>query len=424
MSVSKGKMKILFINQIDISGGAAIAAWRIAESLAKYRNTENYFITASNMSGSGFVYDCTPDNRFARIADEYLIKISSAAGLQYIYIPVHRRKILEKVRKIRPDVINLHNIHGSYFQTGLIKELSNYAPVAWTLHDMWAFTRNASYTYGNNSWMNLKSFPGEKDLYPSMGFDTGDFLLRRKKRIYSNSRLSVIAPSKWLYGCAVNAPVFEKSDVVNIPYAIDTDFFSPVSKQEARKAIGLDSDMKCFFFNADWIKREPRKGGDLIPEILLKLNNNLKKKVSVITAGRDKPDNYENLKNLSFNFIGNVYGDAKIREVLRASDMIIHPSLADNLPNLLIEAGACGTPAAAFDVGGTSDIVINGENGILEKPFDVERYSSRLASLLEHEEILNSYALNARSHICNSFSSEKTAESYHNYFQKIIREKK
>ncbi len=414
-------MKILFINQIDTSGGAAIAAWRIAESLSKFKNTENYFITSSKKSDSEFVYDCTPGNKLARIADEYLVKFTSAVGLQYIYIPFHKMQIIKRARKIKPDIINIHNIHGSYFQTGLIKELSNYAPVAWTLHDMWAITRNASYTYGNSEWKNLKSFPGEKDIYPSMGFDSGNYLLNRKKRIYSKSRLSVVAPSKWLFDCAATSPVFENTEVVNIPYAIDTVYFSPADRNEAKNNLGLDNKVSSLFFNADWIYKEPRKGGHFIPEILIKLNNNLSKRISVIVSGRDKPYNFENLKNLHFSFIGSVSGDNMVREVLRASDVIMHPSRADNLPNMLLEAGACGTAAAAFDVGGSSDIVIDGVNGILEHPFDIDSYSARLASLLENEDMLKSFSQNARNHVCSAFSSEKTAESYYNYFERLIK---
>src|SRR5205814_1168416 len=48
-----------------------------------------------------------------------------------------------------------------------------------------------------------------------------------------------------------------------------------------------------------------------------------------------------------------------------AADAIVHPALADNLPNVLVESVACGTPAVAFDVGGIGDIVKPGLTGWL-----------------------------------------------------------
>ena len=41
------------------------------------------------------------------------------------------------------------------------------------------------------------------------------------------------------------------------------------------------------------------------------------------------------------------------------------PSLEDNLPNVVIESLACGTPVAAFAVGGISEMITEGQNGCL-----------------------------------------------------------
>lgn len=50
--------------------------------------------------------------------------------------------LLGYIRKIAPDVIHLHNLHGNYLHIGLLFELLSEleVPVVWTLHDCWAFT--------------------------------------------------------------------------------------------------------------------------------------------------------------------------------------------------------------------------------------------------------------------------------------------
>ena len=42
------------------------------------------------------------------------------------------------------------------------------------------------------------------------------------------------------------------------------------------------------------------------------------------------------------------------------------------MPNTILESIACGTPVAAFEIGGIPDMVKTGYNGYLSKPFDCE----------------------------------------------------
>jgi glycosyltransferase involved in cell wall biosynthesis len=53
-------------------------------------------------------------------------------------------------------------------------------------------------------------------------------------------------------------------------------------------------------------------------------------------------------------------------------DVFVAPSREDNLPNTVIESMTCGTPVAAFDVGGMRDMVDHRHNGYLTQPFDTE----------------------------------------------------
>ena len=48
---------------------------------------------------------------------------------------------------------------------------------------------------------------------------------------------------------------------------------------------------------------------------------------------------------------------ADLVSVYNAADLLVHPSLREGWPNVLLEAMACGTPVIATDVGGTREIV-------------------------------------------------------------------
>ena len=54
-----------------------------------------------------------------------------------------------------------------------------------------------------------------------------------------------------------------------------------------------------------------------------------------------------------------------IAALYSASDVFVAASLQDNLPNIIMEAAACGVPTVAFDIGGISDLVEHGICGWL-----------------------------------------------------------
>jgi glycosyltransferase involved in cell wall biosynthesis len=56
----------------------------------------------------------------------------------------------------------------------------------------------------------------------------------------------------------------------------------------------------------------------------------------------------------------------------------------DGVPNVLVEAMACGLPVVSTAIGGVPDLVRHGENGLLAAPRDTETVARYLAELLDH----------------------------------------
>ena len=63
-------------------------------------------------------------------------------------------------------------------------------------------------------------------------------------------------------------------------------------------------------------------------------------------------------------FTGPKFG-TDLAEHYASADVFVFPSLTDTFGNVLLEALACGVPAAAYDVTGPKDIILNGKVGIL-----------------------------------------------------------
>ncbi|WP_308192969.1 glycosyltransferase [Mycobacterium sp. PSTR-4-N] len=74
-------------------------------------------------------------------------------------------------------------------------------------------------------------------------------------------------------------------------------------------------------------------------------------------------------------------------EIYRAADVVLLPSTHENLPTVLIEAGATERPVAATRVGGIPDIVIDGETGVLFEPGSPEALAAAVGRLLDDPEL-------------------------------------
>ncbi len=66
---------------------------------------------------------------------------------------------------------------------------------------------------------------------------------------------------------------------------------------------------------------------------------------------------------------------------LQASDVVLHASLAEGLPNVVLEAMACGVPVVATDVVGTREAVTDGREGFLVAPRDTAAMTAALEAL-------------------------------------------
>lgn len=81
----------------------------------------------------------------------------------------------------------------------------------------------------------------------------------------------------------------------------------------------------------------------------------------------------------------------------------------DGIPNVLIEAMSCGLPVVSTDVSGISELVSNGENGLLAPQKDSIALADAMDLLLARPELRNRLSCNARQTVRQSFTQEAAA---------------
>ena len=103
-----------------------------------------------------------------------------------------------------------------------------------------------------------------------------------------------------------------------------------------------------------------------------------------------------------------------VPQLLSAIDVLVSTSLPnwEGLPNVMLEAMASGVPVVSFRSVGTSEVVIDGFNGFLLSPDDLDGLQNRIEMLALNGSLLDEMGRNAREFACRQYSIDKMVSSY------------
>ncbi|MFQ5628468.1 MAG: glycosyltransferase [bacterium] len=113
-----------------------------------------------------------------------------------------------------------------------------------------------------------------------------------------------------------------------------------------------------------------------------------------------------------------------INKILNASDVFVLPSIAgEGLPNVVLEAMACGKPVIATAVGGTPEAVLNGENGMIVPSRDIDSLAAALKEIVEQRNKIAVYGKNSRRRAEQAFSLGKQISSFEALYREMFAQK-
>ncbi len=95
-------------------------------------------------------------------------------------------------------------------------------------------------------------------------------------------------------------------------------------------------------------------------------------------------------------------------------DVLCFPTLREGLPNVVIEAAACGVPTVAWRVTGTGDAILDGKTGYCVPFGHVEEMAQRIVEILESEELRRHLGSNGEAFVRERFSSSLVTELHAN----------
>jgi glycosyltransferase involved in cell wall biosynthesis len=101
------------------------------------------------------------------------------------------------------------------------------------------------------------------------------------------------------------------------------------------------------------------------------------------------------------------------------ADLVVLPSFTEGLPNVPLEAAAAGRPVVATAVGGTPEVVVDGETGLLVPPGQPVVMAEAINRLLGDPAMRTTMGEAAREHVSMHFSFEAQAKAYVRLFREL-----
>jgi glycosyltransferase involved in cell wall biosynthesis len=106
--------------------------------------------------------------------------------------------------------------------------------------------------------------------------------------------------------------------------------------------------------------------------------------------------------------------------ILACCDIAVLPSLAEGLPNAVLEYLAAGLPVVASALGGNLEIIQDGRTGLLVPPQDSQALAAALNKVLSDEDLADRTALAGHDYVKRHFSFERLVADIDTLYAKLL----
>ena len=316
-------------------------------------------------------------------------------------------------RHLEGDVVNLHWFGSGAMSIADVGRID--APVVVTMHDMWPFAGASHYTAEDPSapWRSWARSSGAR-ARALLGRDLDAWTHMRKLDRWGP--MVAVAPSRWLCQLAAESSLMSGWSLHVVPNTLDLSCFRPQRRDDARSALGLPRTVRIITFGALDAGSDPRKGFDLLRSAVEQISGD---QVEAVVFGQDEPADAPRFP-IRVRWLGRIDDDQQLARVYSAADVVVVPSRIDNLPQVAVEAQACGVPVVAFRTGGLPDCVSDGETGLLAEPFDTVELARHITVFLDDRERAERAGRAARHRAEELWAPEVVAAQYRRVFVEAI----
>jgi glycosyltransferase involved in cell wall biosynthesis len=412
-------MRILLLNDRippENRGGAGEVFWRLALALR-------------DMGHEIHVIAATKDASFEEIRENiptYHIHVNYPERLRAwlsLYNPQVAKALQELYERIKPDIINAHNIHAdlSYYSLSIAHKMG--ISTVFSSHDVMPFAYQKLSFFIDPSYCGVHS---AKDYRLPPFFNFKQMRLRYNplrnmtiRRILSQCQART-APSQELCNAhaANDLPVFRA-----VHNGIDAAKFSASAEtiKNLRQRLNLQGRKVILFAGRLTAAKGTKQLLEALEIVVKELPQASLLVLSSVPIEEQIQDNkYAYLREKHIVSGGWLAGE-ELAAAYHLADMLLSPSIIfDTFPTVNLEAMTAKAVVLASCYGGSREAVLDGETGYIINPFDTADFAQKMLRLLQDDALRQKMAEAAYQRVIQEFSIEKQATEMLRIFQEAI----
>jgi glycosyltransferase involved in cell wall biosynthesis len=411
----------LIVNSGDIFGGAALATYRLHQGLKEIGINSLMLVQNKGSADPSVLGPKSALGKATALVRPYLdllpTKLSMKGGNVFFSPAAVPGFFGSHVQKISPDLVHLFFLNFGFVRLEDLKKINK--PIVWTLHDMWPFTGGCH--YDGECGRYRQSCGSCPLLNSSREHDLSRWVWKRKKKAWRDIDITVVATSKWLADCARSSSLFGQYRIEVLPNCFDEIKYKPLDKIVARRAYGLPLDKKLILFSAVNARTDKRKGFQFLRSALNKIScDGWGSQAELVVLGASQPDDSLDL-GMKAHYMGRLYDEISQVLLYSACDVLVAPSMQENLSNTVLESLACGLPVVAFNIGGMPDLIKHEFNGYLAEAFSPDDLACGITWILEKDSRFKLLSENARNDALKRYMMKNVAGRYKELYQDILK---
>lgn len=232
------------------------------------------------------------------------------------------------------------------------------------------------------------------------------------KRVWSAAS-TIIVNSEGLHELAQRTLPNRRFEIV--PNGIDLEHFHPVEKAD-------ESDLKVEFLFVGRLVGQ--KGLSYLLRSLANVEPHFLQRIEVELVGSGPEDEHLRLlcSHLGLQNVVRFPGWVPRTDIVQhyqEADVFVLPSLDEGMPNVVLEAMACGNAIVATDIRGNRELVQDGVNGLLAPPADTAALTQALQTLTCDAAMRKRMGMKSRE-LISRYSWARTADHYLALSQRIV----